>query len=195
MHEACDSVFNVSEDPTMKRILIIAVLFLASTAIAISQNSIHGRITDEEGSPLQFANIVVTHSITNGTATPLKSQIGGISDLEGYYILPSVPNGTFDVQVIYIGYQLQTFRVDLGGAIRDVQQDISMISQSQELEEVVVSAQAKGQLAAINQQLSSTALTNVVASDRIRQNPDANAAEAVGRLPGITVSRERPVTL
>ena len=189
MLEACDSVFNASEDPTMKRILIIAVLFLASTTIAISQNSISGRITDDEGNPLQFANIVVTHSIINGTATPLKSQIGGISDLEGYYILPSVPNGKFDVQVIYIGYQVETFQVDLGGENRDVHQDVSMKSESQVLEEVVVSAQAKGQLAAINQQWSSTALTNVVASDRIRQNPDANAAEAVGRLPGITVSR------
>jgi TonB-dependent receptor len=173
----------------MKCVLLIIVFFLVSTAIAISQNSINGRITDEEGNPLEFANIVVTHSIINGSKIPLKSQFGEISDLKGYYILPSVPDGKFEVQVIYIGYQVFTFQVDLGGGNRDIRQDVSLKSLSQELDEVVVSAQAKGQLAAINQQLSSTAITNVVASDRIRQNPDANAAEAIGRLPGITVSR------
>ena len=29
----------------------------------------------------------------------------------------------------------------------------------------------------------------VVAADRIRSNPDANAAEAIGRLPGVSVTR------
>lgn len=178
-----------SEDPNMKRLLLVAILFAASIVAVKSQNSIHGRITDEEGKPLESANIVVTHSVSHGTETPLKSQIGGISDLEGYYILPSIPNGKFAVQVIYIGYQVETFLVDLGEGSRDAHQDISLLSLTLDLEEVVVSAQAKGQLAAINQQLTSTALTNVVASDRIRQNPDANAAEAIGRLPGITVSR------
>ncbi len=173
----------------MKKLLLFTLLIIISTGIAISQNSISGKITDEKGNPLQYANIVVTHSINNGTETPLKSQIGGTSDQEGNYILLSVPDGKFLVKVIYIGYKDQTFQVDLGKANRNVSHDISMKSYSRNLEEVVVTSQVKGQLSAINQQLSSTAITNVVASDRIRQNPDANAAEAIGRLPGITVTR------
>lgn len=173
----------------MERIIIIAALFLVSTSLAISQNSFNGRITDEEGMPLEYASIVVTHSISNGIKTPLRSQIGVISDLDGYYILPSVPDGKFDVLVMYIGYIEQSFQVDLGKGNQEIRKDISLKSRSLNLEEVVISVQAKGQLAAINQQLSSTGITNVVASDRIRQNPDANAAEAIGRLPGITVSR------
>ncbi|MCD6598437.1 MAG: carboxypeptidase-like regulatory domain-containing protein, partial [Bacteroidales bacterium] len=173
----------------MKKLLFFTLFIFVSTGIAISQNSISGKITDEMGNPLQYANIVVTHSISNGTETPLKSQIGGTTDQEGNYILLSIPNGKFIVKVIYIGYKAQTFQVDLGGANREVHQNISLKSYSRDLEEVVVTSQVKGQLSAINQQLSSTAITNVVASDRIRQNPDANAAEAIGRLPGITVTR------
>lgn len=174
----------------MKKLLLFFTLFIfVSTGIALSQNSISGKITDEKGNPLQYANIVVTHSIINGVETPLKSQIGGTSDLKGNYILLSIPNGEYIIKVIYVGYKEQTFTVKLDKSNRDVRHDVSLKSYSRNLEEVVVTSQVKGQLEAINQQLSSTGITNVVASDRIRQNPDANAAEAIGRLPGITVTR------
>lgn len=54
---------------------------------------------------------------------------------------------------------------------------------------VVVSAQRLGQNAAINQRLNSDALVNVVSRDAIRELPDINAAEAIGRLPGISLTR------
>jgi len=53
-------------------------------------------------------------------------------------------------------------------------------------EEVIVTAQARGQTAAINQQLASNTIANIVSSDRIRELPDANAAESKGRLPGVS---------
>ena len=43
--------------------------------------------------------------------------------------------------------------------------------------EVVVTAQLKGQQAAINQQINSNTIGNVVSSERIREVPDNNAAE------------------
>jgi TonB-dependent receptor len=55
---------------------------------------------------------------------------------------------------------------------------------------VVVTAQALGQNQAINQQLSSDKIVNVVSSARIQELPDANAAESVGRLPGVSVTRQ-----
>ncbi len=173
----------------MRQILLIIIVFWGSTLLGYSQNSISGKITDEEGKPLLYANVVITHSIINGIETPLKAQFGAASDQIGDYILLAVPDGKFVVNVIYIGYETQKFEVELGKDNRDAQKDISLKTYSHDLEEVVVTSQMKGQMAAINQQLSSTALTNVVAADRIRQNPDANAAEAIGRLPGITVTR------
>ena len=57
-------------------------------------------------------------------------------------------------------------------------------------DEIVVTAQASGQNAAINQQLSSDNIVNVVSSLRIRALPDANAAESIGRLPGVSLVRD-----
>ncbi len=56
-------------------------------------------------------------------------------------------------------------------------------------EVVVVTAQAAGQNEAINTQLSSQQIVSVVSAARIQELPDANAAESVGRLPGVSILR------
>jgi outer membrane receptor for ferrienterochelin and colicin len=43
---------------------------------------------------------------------------------------------------------------------------------------------------AINRQLASKSLKNIVSSDRIQELPDANAAESVARIAGVTIKRE-----
>ena len=55
---------------------------------------------------------------------------------------------------------------------------------------VVVSAQREGQMAAINQQINSISIKNIVSADKIEELPESNAAEAVGRLPGVSLQRE-----
>ena len=67
--------------------------------------------------------------------------------------------------------------------------DFSMKAASIVGEEVTISAQARGQNAAINQQLRSEAIKSVVSEEQIQELPDANAAEALGRLPGVSVTR------
>ncbi|MDZ7319193.1 MAG: TonB-dependent receptor, partial [candidate division KSB1 bacterium] len=54
---------------------------------------------------------------------------------------------------------------------------------------VEVTAQFEGQAAAINKQLTSNTIINVVSEEKIQELPDANAAEAVGRLPGVSLIR------
>ena len=56
--------------------------------------------------------------------------------------------------------------------------------------EVVVTAQARGQMDAINKQLNAKSLVNIISSDRIQELPDANAAETVARVPGVSIRRE-----
>ena len=75
------------------------------------------------------------------------------------------------------------------GEGENLKQDFKLVAVSIEGETVVVTAQASGQNAAINQQLASNTVTNVVSAARIQELPDANAAESVGRLPGVSVLR------
>ncbi len=163
---------------------------VAEKRIVKGNNTIGGKITDEKGEPLPYANIVITHAVVDGSEIPLKYWIGVSSDLEGNYIFQALPDGRFVIKVLYVGYKSKTFQVAAGAGNRNVHRDVSLEQYSHNLEKVIVTSQAKGQMTAINRQLSSIAITNMVSPDRIRQNPDANAAEALGRLPGITVTRE-----
>ena len=57
-------------------------------------------------------------------------------------------------------------------------------------EEVTVTAQARGKMDAINKQLNSSSIVNIVSADRIQELPDAKAAESVARVPGVSIKRE-----
>ena len=72
---------------------------------------------------------------------------------------------------------------------QDLTINIEMDFETVEGEEAVITAQAEGQMAAINQQISAMTIKNVVSADRIRDIPDVNAAESVARLPGISIVR------
>ena len=55
---------------------------------------------------------------------------------------------------------------------------------------MVVRGQATGQRAAINQQVNSNTIVNVISKEKLQELPDQNAAEAVGRLAGVSVYRD-----
>ncbi len=55
--------------------------------------------------------------------------------------------------------------------------------------EVVITAQLQGQQSAINQQINSNSIVNIVSKDKIQELPDQNAAETLARLPGISLER------
>ena len=50
---------------------------------------------------------------------------------------------------------------------------------------------------AINKQLKAKSIKNIVSSDRIQELPESNAAEAVARIPGVSidVKAEREIKL
>ena len=54
---------------------------------------------------------------------------------------------------------------------------------------MTITAQLLGQAKAINQQLSAESIANIVSGDRIQELPDVNAAEAIARLPGVSINR------
>lgn len=144
----------------------------------LKSGSIKGVVSDvSTGDVLVGANVYL-----DGTS------LGGATDLEGQYIISNVPPGTYRIKFKYIGYQ------DLEREIKvlpgqNMTQDAELSFTTLEGEVVTVTAQAQGQISAINQQLSSNTIKNVVAEDRIREIPDVNAAESVGRLPGISIVR------
>ena len=174
----------------MKNFILLFFLIFSISFVTFAQNTLSGRITNSEGEPMPSATIVITHSIENGVETLLKTQKGTTTDLNGFYILPGIGKGIFLVKAQFIGYEVNSFQVDFNNEKSiEIKKDVILKNSTVDIKEVVVTSQAKGQMAAINQQLSSNTIKNVVSADRIRQNPDANAAESIGRLPGVSVTR------
>jgi len=168
----------------LTRILLISLVALLTSSISprdlfsATAAQIEGIVKDSQtGDPLPGANVVLA-----GTS------MGTSTDIKGTYVIRNVPPGSYTIRATYIGYQTMTGSLQvLEGA--SVKQDFKLVAVAIEGETVVVTAQATGQNEAINQQLAARSIVNVVSSARIQELPDANAAESVGRLPGVSILR------
>ena len=129
-----------------------------------------------EGTTLPGANVFI-----QGTS------LGAATGVEGEYQVRSIPAGDYVLRASYVGYENREIPISIVDG-QTVTLDIEL-SPSGVLGEVVVSGQLEGQRAAINQQLSSNTIVNVVSEAKIQELPDANAAESIGRLPGVSVQR------
>ena len=156
--------------------VVYALLFSLVTCPLLAQ--VYGTIYDQStGDPLIAASVLV-----DGTT------IGTVTELDGSYRLTTVPEGEQTITFSYIGYESFTATVTVISGNR-LELDARLKPAGFTGEVVVVTGQRQGQNAAINQQVNSNTIVNVVSQDRIRELPDENAAESVGRLPGVSVQR------
>ena len=160
---------------------VVALSIFFSLTLAAYTNAATGKLQGsvkdaETGDPLIGTTIIV-----EGTTT------GTSADYDGNYTLKLDP-GTYTIKVSYIGYKSQTAQVQIISGQITIQ-DFKLSYEVMEGMEVTVTAQAAGQFSAINQQLASSSIKNVVSSDRIQELPDRNAAESLGRLPGVSILR------
>lgn len=159
--------------------LVFIVFFLGILSVgAQGSGSISGTVVDKaSGEKLLFANVQL-----EGTS------LGTSTNDEGEFTILQIPAGDYNLIATYVGYLDQTIPVTIvAGKSQEVTIELDYAAVTGE--EVVVSAQASGQMAAINEQLASNTIKNVVSSDRIQDVPDVNAAESVARLPGLSLIR------
>jgi TonB-dependent receptor len=158
--------------------LLLFFFIQGNLALAADNGTIQGSVRDAQtGDPLPSASVVLV-----GTS------FGAATDVNGTYIIRNVPPGSYTLRVTYIGYKNVEENVEFKEG-ESVTKDFKLEAVTVQGEVVTVTAQARGQKEAINEQLASKQIVNVVSSARIRELPDANAAEAVGRLPGIAILR------
>lgn len=159
--------------------ILLNIVFSASTFSQSGVGTITGRISDENGQAMVGATILIEEIM-----------LGTIADANGNYQLIGVPAGSQTVKISFIGYTDVEVEIEVvRGKVTKIDRQLSV--SSIELLEVVAYGQARGQLAAINQQLNAKGISNVVSGEKLRELPDVNVAEAVGRLPGLMVERNR----
>lgn len=146
---------------------------------AVLMGNVSGRVTDSESGEALIGATVNLKNTTIGTAT----------NIDGEYMLGQLQAGEQVLVVRSLGYRPKEITVEVVDG-ETVVHDVSLELEQIQGEEIVIGAQALGQAKAVNEQVSSNTIVNVVSEDRLRELPDANAAETIGRLPGISVLRD-----
>ena len=160
------------------RLFILAFLFTYNYALTNSA-SITGIVKDSgTKKPLVGANVYITGT-SLGTAT---------TD-EGEYTISNINPGTYTLKTSYIGYESKESEITFTKGEK-IELDLELDYATIEGKTIEVTAQARGQMDAINKQLKAKSIKNIISSDRIQELPDANAAEAVARVPGVSIRRE-----
>lgn len=110
-------------------VLLVAVCF--STATADIRGKLSGRIVDAKGEPLVGANVLLVNT-----------NIGGATDVEGYYAVINIPPGVYDVRISSLGYQTKIVRGVRISAGQTTALDVTLQEEVLELgQEVVVMAE------------------------------------------------------
>ncbi|MEM9821742.1 MAG: carboxypeptidase-like regulatory domain-containing protein, partial [Bacteroidota bacterium] len=136
--------------------------------------SIRGKVTDKEsGEALIGATVYI-----EGTAT------GTLTDFDGNYAFHYLPQGEYNLQVAYIGYEMETITCYTEGSVTrldDIAMDVSAIS----LSEVIV---AEYKVPLIEQDNTTTGA--VITSGRVKTLPQRDIATIAATTAGLVSADE-----
>ncbi|GAA4918898.1 TonB-dependent receptor [Mucilaginibacter defluvii] len=162
----------------LKKLLIFFILMCGSGIAMAQRGIIKGKISGQQNEPLAGATLLV-----NGTTSSTAADLNG--DYQ-FYVNP----GNLNLTVRYLGYRDTTINVSLtAGQLKII--NITLKSRQAALEGVVVTGYTQGQAKALNQQKNADNIKNIIAADQIGKFPDPNAAEALQRVPGVTIERDQ----
>lgn len=171
----------------MRHLILVAAL-AATTAPALpvlaqtvnEAQVIQGRVLDQSGT-VGFEGALIE-------LQPLGLQT--VSERDGRYRFPSVPPGSYQISVEYLGAARAQAPVEVAAG-QAATADFRIGDEAAPIENILVVGQAAGQARALNQQRAADTIQNVVSADAIGKFPDQNAAESLQRVSGVSVARDQ----
>lgn len=163
-----------------------SALAVACSAALFSTNTIAdevnytGRITDAsntvyfEGAKVQIKEL--------GLST--------VSQRDGSFSFLQLPEGEYTLEITYLGVPKTQKKITVSSDGEN-NQVLVIGDDKAAMDNIIVYGQRAGQADAINRQKNADNLMSVVSADSIAQSPDQNAAEALQRLPGISIQRDQ----
>ena len=180
------------------------MLALSASSVVYGQQdrgSIAGAVTDGnkaalEGAQVQIAPSAQTPSTGGSLSTPA-SQVADIkaasqtstTDQQGSFILSGLLPGRYTLKVSYIGFQPYLAQVEvIGGKITNVSSVLTLPSTTESVE--VRPEREVGEAESLNRQRVATNIVQILPSEVINSLPNVNIADAVGRMPSVSVERD-----
>ena len=163
------------------RTLLLALLpsLFASALAAQRPGRVVGRVIDAEtGKGIADAGVQIV-----GTT------LGASTTIDGQYTIGNVVPGTITVQVRRLGYRPKTvtgLQLSDGGVLEQVvtlSQAVARVAA-----QIVTATAERGSVeSALDEQRTATQVVNSVTAEQISRSPDANAAQAIQRVAGVSV--------
>jgi len=165
----------------MRNLLLFLSIIFSLHSNAQGKGVISGKVIENE-SNFSLPGATIKLAGTNNYTT---------SDSNGDFEFLNVKEGTYQIEIYYIGYQKfsQEVNVETG---KNIKVSLKLISGTEQLGEIVIMGdRLKGQAKAINTQKTNQNITNVISSDQVGRFPDANIGDALKRVPGITMQNDQ----
>ncbi|MBT9333085.1 TonB-dependent receptor [Paracidobacterium acidisoli] len=166
---------------TRRLIVLFLHLFFFSALYASAQSgngSITGQVKDVQSAALAGARVEVQPQLQ-----PV------VSSREGLFTLVNVPPGTYTITISYVGFKPYSSAVTVAaGQTVNVQAVLQVASASEQV--LVTAERPHGEAEAINRTLAAENILQVLPSEVITSLPNANIADALGRMPSVTLERD-----
>src|SRR5712672_4741587 len=162
---------------TLLTLAVCLVLSLNASAQG-GKGAIRGRVSDPSGGALIGAEIILQ-----------QNDASMVSDAQGQFFINNLEPGTYTVEISYVGFTAATKDVVVvAGQTANVDTKLEVASVN--LEVLVTAERAAGEVEEINRERSADNVVQVLTSDVIRSLPNANMADALGRLPSVSIERD-----
>jgi TonB-dependent receptor len=161
-------------------ILVAGMITLVGLSVRAEQvtSKINGLVTDTSGAILPGATVELQ-----------EKELKAVSDAQGQFTIPNVAPGTYTLKVSYVGFSTYQISVTVvAGQPANITAVLLVASDSESI--LVTAERAHGEAEAVNEIRTADNILNVLPAEVITSLPNANVADAVGRLPGVTLERD-----
>src|SRR6202049_2314700 len=159
--------------------ILLVSLFCTNVARAQeARGTISGTVKDSNGGVLVGARVEIQP--TGKSA---------VSDDQGQFRIPDVTGGSYTLTVSYVGFAPFSTSVTVApGQVATA--DVALTVASQNDQRVVTAERLQGETEAINIERTADDIVQVLPLKVIQSLPNTNIADAVGRLPSVTLERD-----
>src|SRR5882672_8868644 len=154
------------------------LLVVGATRAQGGRGTVSGRVTDTSGGVLQGAAIELD-----------PAGLTRVSDAQGEFTFTGVAAGSYTITYNFVGMEPHSATVVVKAG-ETVRADATLHVGSNEQEVIVTAERAHGEADALNREKSADNELQVLPSEVIRSLPNANMADAIGRLPSVTLERD-----
>jgi TonB-dependent receptor len=158
----------------------LAAAFVPAASVRAAEAVVTGRVVDDK------AGGALPGAVVRVDGTSLET----VTDARGRFRLSGIPEGESRLGATYLGFEPATLTIRVAnGDTPEVELRLRLRGYAETI--TVEAPILEGQAKALNQQQNSVRVINVVSADQIGAFPDPNAAEAVQRVPGISIERDQ----